>query len=406
MWDGGTWQSIVPPAIVSYATDTAILTDTVSPAGTYAFSRKTGNFFVRYTEGPGLGNIWKQVGVRTYPTQAGLKADTPGDGSIGFAQDTGIIWNRLNGAWQTSSFWRTTEALILAAPSTQAGEVAVSTDTHKIYVSDGTNWISQFFKEYATEVGLLAATPLDGELAVSLDTGKVAYRAAGNWVMINSSSAASVSSGAGTSTATGALHLNTTTNRLEVYNGTGWVSTAAPVSSLAMIGDVKQSWLTTTEFAAQLPAGEAGTWVLADGRASTGTRFAAITGLTKLPDLRGAYLRPAGQNVNGFSDWNGGTHRGYQNSLTKKPDHPYTGVTSMAPKHFHVSTAVAPADLSASWAVKDGTAMVGYTGGGGHYAQYRSGDGGDHTHTVAINAGGDGETRPNSFSINTFIKVD
>ena len=33
-------------------------------------------------------------------------------------------------------------------------------------------------------------------------------------------------------------------------------------------------------------------------------------------------------------------------------------------------------------------------------------DAGNHTHTVTINGGGDRETRPNSFSVNHFIKIN
>lgn len=59
-------------------------------------------------------------------------------------------------------------------------------------------------------------------------------------------------------------------------------------STYSEIGDVKVSMLLEPQLQA-LPGGKG--WVLADGRNVQGSRFAIITGMTSVPDLRGVFLR-------------------------------------------------------------------------------------------------------------------
>ncbi len=57
----------------------------------------------------------------------------------------------------------------------------------------------------------------------------------------------------------------------------------------APIGTIIASMLEESQFQAQPGIGRA--WVIARGQSATGTRYAAVTGKTSLPDLRGIFLR-------------------------------------------------------------------------------------------------------------------
>jgi hypothetical protein len=226
IWDGLAWKSIVPPSIVTYPTDAAVLNDAAAAAGTYAFSQSTGNLFVRFNDG--TADVWRQLGVMVFPTQAGLLAHVEVDGSIAYAQDTGLFWIRVSGAWRQHSLWSDTQANIVASPAAQhVGGIAVATDTAKVYYSDGTNWIGQPFRDYATEVALLADTPVDGTMAVAVDTGKVFYRTGGNWL----SASRGIPSGAvdpvAATSAIGDLFFNTAANQAKVFTAAGWLALGA-----------------------------------------------------------------------------------------------------------------------------------------------------------------------------------
>ena len=84
-------------------------------------------------------------------------------------------------------------------------------------------------------------------------------------------------------------------NRLGLKTSAGG-TTAAVQSDIFVVGDVKQSILTDVEFANLMGANGA-KWVLADGRAVTGSMYETLTGNTHVPDLRGTFLRMAGNNA-------------------------------------------------------------------------------------------------------------
>ena len=125
----------------------------------------------------------------------------------------------------------------------------------------------------------------------------------------------------------------------------GWASfplTAQPVQSLTHVGDITASMLSEVQFSQQ-PDG--GRWVLADGRTVSGTRYAAITGKQNAPDLRGVYLR--GRNFsrdrstgNADGDLDLGTHQRFQNAahshgyIWMKPDNEVDGVDSTTTHSF------------------------------------------------------------------------
>ena len=265
VWDGLAWQAIVPPSIVSYPNDNAILADTTTAAGTYAFSANTGNFFVRYTDSSNITK-WRQIGIRTYDTEALLTADTTAaDGSVAYATDTKRVWNRIDGSWRTSSIWLETEAHILASTA-HVGAVAVAVDTGKLWIGDGVDWIGSPFREFTAESDLLASTPGDGQMAVAVDTGHVFYRSAGTWVGINLSDYnMPILAAAPAAPVPGQMYFDTATSKMQIYTGTAWKPARPDVTTgfgynatgndftanftsagIGYIADQKQMWFKNT----------------------------------------------------------------------------------------------------------------------------------------------------------------
>jgi hypothetical protein len=157
-------------------------------------------------------------------------------------------------------------------------------------------------------------------------------------------------------------------------------------------------------------------WRLADGSDCTGTAYATATGNNTLPDLRGAYLRMAGQNGSN-SAWDGGTLGGWQEDRTALPNTAFT--THTAGNHYHSlgwyenedndmlqqyynNTASAPSALAQHMRKMEDPASGGNSAEGDEREMATSTDGA-HTHTIT---GGDAETRPKTYSVNYFIKVD
>jgi len=70
------------------------------------------------------------------------------------------------------------------------------------------------------------------------------------------------------------------------------------IGSILPVGTIIHSMLTTTQFATQY----GDNWVLADGRSVTGTLYASVTGLSTIPDMRGAFLRAKDHGVGRNAD--------------------------------------------------------------------------------------------------------
>lgn len=313
VWDGGGWAKIVPPVILSGNTDNAILSSSPG-AGTYMFSKESGNFFVRFDDHG--TDRWRQIGITTYPTETALKNDlppdstiayavdtgnyytrqngnwvpmgvnsdlqtsilssTPVDGSISYATDSGIfwvssqgvwhplstfvdleanimtldpndgataystdtdiLWYRIDGNWMPASTLVDTDAHIQAATQIR-GRIAVATDTGKFYISDGTSWIGQPWRDYPTEAALLAATPTDGTMAVALDTGLIYYRAGGNWLPTNRFAIPNGNREPDSAHSNiGDLFFNSSDGNIKVYDGAKWQIVG--VGSLIGLADV------------------------------------------------------------------------------------------------------------------------------------------------------------------------
>ncbi|EUB95584.1 hypothetical protein PMI07_002072 [Rhizobium sp. CF080] len=163
----------------------------------------------------------------------------------------------------------------------------------------------------------------------------------------------------------------------------------------APIGTVVSSVLTPEDFASAI--GESvgwqinrRTWVLADGRAVEGTKYAIDTKGKSVPDLRGIFLR-------GIDPSSGRVAGSIEDSATALPrSSPFSGVTDAGGEHTH--------PLGAARSTVDR-----YNAGGTNYwtiSARDTGPAGSHFHNVSISAGGDPETRPKNVGIYYYIKIN
>ena len=201
-------------------------------------------------------------------------------------------------------------------------------------------------------------------------------------------------------------HLVESQDAIYHWNGTAWnkiaAGSAAPpkISEIYMLGDIKQSTLTEPQFKTLLGALEEKNWALADGRDVSTSAWAAITGRTKLPDLRGSYLRMAGQNSTNVA-WVGGTLNSYQEDTTRIPrDTSFT--TNSSGSHSHTFQRNA-GNFSGDTRYQDQTFTPINAATNGVTTTRGINSAGDHTHTIT---GGDTETRPKTYNVNFFIKIN
>ena len=435
VWNGAAWLDISANPIRKFPSDAALLADTTLPTGSYAISSATGNLYIRKTTG------WQRLGITEYATVADLLATAPARGTLGEALDEGSLWERTSTGWRvtqvreladtaavlawagtaaqganpgdqalaldvdvmyvrTSSGWRPvtlwedTEANIRAATWPLNGQEAIATDTGRTFARIGGAWIEEPVAHFATEALLLAATPPDGTLAWADDTQVVYTRAGGTWNRLGGPQI-SVGTTIPATPGAGDMFMNSTTNVLQVSDGTTW---RVPQSAGGVVGDVRQSVLTAAQFATALGA-DAANWVLADGRSAAGTVYATITGNANVPDLRGAYLRMAGANAT-QTGWDGGALNAFSGDLTKRPTNDFTGGTSTNGSHTHV--------YRSGWGSKSGIRSSDWGPGqiGWTVVASNTDADGNHSHSVGIHAGGDAETKPKSYALNYFIKVN
>lgn len=139
------------------------------------------------------------------------------------------------------------------------------------------------------------------------------------------------------------------------------------IGAILPVGTVIHSMLTTAQFASEY----GDNWVLADGRSATGTRYAAVTGLSTIPDMRGVFLRGKGATYNPDGDLALGTYS-----------------TDKYLSHAHTVT---------MWS--------GAGGSSGGYTQYSS-NFDTSLSNQPTNAAGNNETAPRSITVNIFIRIN
>ena len=205
----------------------------------------------------------------------------------------------------------------------------------------------------------------------------------------------------------GETHLVEAQKASYTWNGTAWVKTVAAATTdttggLLMVGSVQQSLLTETQFKTLLGA-QSANWVLADGRNVANTTYATVTGRQQVPDLRGAYFRMAGNNSTNNA-WKGGDFLTWQEDTTRAPrDTAFTIANAGSHKH---KQGYRTTDTRLYEYGHFGLSKSAYvsSNSGMHPADlpWTSTDGG-HSHGIS---GGDTETRPKTFALNYFIKVN
>jgi hypothetical protein len=172
---------------------------------------------------------------------------------------------------------------------------------------------------------------------------------------------------------------------IDLSGGQMMIGVGCPIGSV-------MAWLTATA-----PPG----WLLCDGQNISQTLYPELFALlgTKVPDLRGAFLRGAGLNVN--PTWGSATRavNSWQEDTTRMPRvTPFTATARPEGDHTHV-VASEGEDLGGG----SGNLVL-TTRGGQSYWGARSGGGGSHGHSITV-AGGDTETAPKNYAVNYIVKA-
>ena len=157
-------------------------------------------------------------------------------------------------------------------------------------------------------------------------------------------------------------------------------------------------------FAYALP--ESG-WLLCDGRAVSRSTYAALFGAIttfygagdgsttfNIPDLRGYFIRGFGTNSDGTASGTFGAKTGF---TTARPTTALTGTTNNTGSHRH-GMQVSFTSSGTGFAYESGNSV---NENPGYYTLFD----GAHAHTVAIDGGGDAETRPKNIAFPYYIKT-
>lgn len=141
-------------------------------------------------------------------------------------------------------------------------------------------------------------------------------------------------------------------------------------------------------------------WALCNG-ALLPTTAAALIKLVgnNAPDLRGMFLRGAGQNANtaNAAEIAPNTLNNVQTSTNKS--HTHTGTTSTNGDHTHTE--------SVTYVYDPNNADGGFNGGGNQIGRRsaQTSSNGQHNHTFTTNADGTTESRPINYGVNYIIKL-
>jgi hypothetical protein len=172
-------------------------------------------------------------------------------------------------------------------------------------------------------------------------------------------------------------------------------------SSSAAIGSVQASLLTEAEFQSIFGTG----WVLARGQSVSGSKYASITGVATVPDMRGMFLR--GKN-NGRSDGN-------QDSGGERNLRDGTVQVDQVEKHIHsLPTGTGAPGSDGFWGVIDSYWMKsnvtqGFNDAPANNEYAITSDANSYPGTPPLNLtkGKFGtETRPRNVTVNYFIRIN
>lgn len=153
------------------------------------------------------------------------------------------------------------------------------------------------------------------------------------------------------------------------------------IEIISRVGDIKHSILDLNSF--QNKYGDC--WVLMTGQEVDNSDYKTITGRTHLPNAERKYLRNFGTKTASLAETQG--------QATGRPNSPF--VTSEDGEHRHGFVNLINPNNGGGYdneGNKDGSSVS--------YTKYT----GNHSHTIV--SGGDAETRPSSFTINMFVKIN
>ena len=171
---------------------------------------------------------------------------------------------------------------------------------------------------------------------------------------------------------------------IDLTGGQMMIGVGCPIGSM-------MAWLTATA-----PAG----WLLCDGQNISQTLYPELFALlgTKVPDLRGAFLRGAGLNVN--PTWGSATRavNSWQEDTTRAPRVTPWTVSTQGNHNHGVDVTNYPALVTLSKGGHDLNPVGGGNAEGPTYFR----DDGAHTHTIT---GGDTETAPKNYAVNYIVKA-
>ncbi|MGO7300223.1 hypothetical protein ACC718_11785 [Rhizobium ruizarguesonis] len=162
----------------------------------------------------------------------------------------------------------------------------------------------------------------------------------------------------------------------------------------APIGTIVSSILPPVDFAEATGEKEADTptkrtWILADGRDVSGSKYATTTHLPSVPNMQGMFLR-------GLARVDARKPGEFQDYATALPRQALTGTTGDDGEHTH-----------GSGAVYSKTDKYDVPGGPVRSVGVSPTDpAGLHHHSVSINGGGDSETRPPNVAVYFYIKIN
>jgi hypothetical protein len=180
------------------------------------------------------------------------------------------------------------------------------------------------------------------------------------------------------------------------------------------VGSVLSAMLTEPQFQSVMGTN----WVLIDGRSVSGSDYAALTGLTTLPDARGMSLRASN---------NGGSAAGTRNDGNQNPDgvlslgtfqadnfnshnhggtsgsHSHGGATG---GHTHNVGVLSSLTESGSGGNVVGSGPLGGFNGAFNTSPSQSNTASISSDTVTIPSQGGNETRMKNITINHFIKIN
>jgi len=169
------------------------------------------------------------------------------------------------------------------------------------------------------------------------------------------------------------------------------------ISSTGALGDVRGSLLDLADF--QTENGSA--WVLSDGSAVPGTRYASLVG-ANIPDLRGEFVRGADNGRGVDSGRNKGTAQTDATAKNGMSASSSTSGSTTGGTHEHSSPYGSyTGDVSNTKGAASNNAIgpkLSTTGGGSHTHSLSA--------TTSTSLSGDAETRPRNVAVNYYIRVN